>query len=272
MIPVVISWLSLSCGALMLLRPSAITDARNQARGAVKQIRIRVGSQVSRRHESDLAICGRSSDSLAVEKTTTALVGGVAGLALMLICDQLSLGLGSTGGVILPAAGGGLGFFVPDARLIRAAGRRRKSFKFAFSSFLDLVTVLLAGGSGIESAMLIASESGDGHAFEQIRESLTRSQVARTSAWEELARLGRRFQIDEVVEVAGSIELAGRHGARIRETLGARATTLRHRQLSEIEADAAAATERMGMPMVLLFVGFITLVGYPAVAEMLRAW
>lgn len=236
------------------------------------RIRLIVGTQVSRRHESDLAICGRSPDSLAVAKTTAALLGGMSALAASIFGSQLLLGLGPAVGVVLPTAGTAAGYFLPDAQLIRDARRRRKSFKFAFSSFLDLVTVLLAGGSGIESAMLVASESGDGHAFEQIRESLRRSQAARTSVWDELACLGRRFQLDDVVEVAGSLELAGRHGARIRETLVARATTLRNRQLSEIEADAAAATERMGMPMVLLFIGFITLVGYPAVAEMLRSW
>lgn len=272
MIPLAVSWFALSLGVLTVMRPTAVIDMRLRVNRFVTRIRAIIGTQVSRRHESDLAICGRSPDSLAVEKTTSALIGGVVGLALLLVGDRLSFALGPMVGVAIPAVGAGLGFFAPDLRLSREAGRRRRSFKFAFSSFLDLVTVLLAGGSGIESAMLMASESGDGHAFEQIRESLRRSQAARSSAWDELARLGRRFQLDEVVEVAGSVELAGRHGARIRETLVARATTLRHRQLSEIEADAAAATERMGIPMVLLFLGFITLVGYPAVAEMLRGW
>ncbi|NBS00339.1 MAG: type II secretion protein F, partial [Actinobacteria bacterium] len=35
--------------------------------------------------------------------------------------------------------------------------------------------------------------------------------------------------------------------------------------MGEIEAQAQAATERMGIPMVLLFVAFIALIGYPAV-------
>jgi hypothetical protein len=39
---------------------------------------------------------------------------------------------------------------------------------------------------------------------------------------------------------------------------------MRARQLAEIEADANAATERMGLPMVLLFMGFLILLGYPA--------
>jgi hypothetical protein len=34
--------------------------------------------------------------------------------------------------------------------------------------------------------------------------------------------------------------------------------------VAEIEALAQSATERMGVPMMLLFVGFMVLLGYPA--------
>jgi hypothetical protein len=80
-----------------------------------------------------------------------------------------------------------------------------------------------------------------------------------------LAALGERFNLTQVVEVAGSVQLAGEHGARIRSSLSAKAESLRHRQMSEIEAAANSSTERMGVPMVLLFLAFIVLIGYPAV-------
>jgi hypothetical protein len=35
--------------------------------------------------------------------------------------------------------------------------------------------------------------------------------------------------------------------------------------MSEIEATANSSTERMGLPMVMLFLGFLVLIGYPAV-------
>jgi hypothetical protein len=40
---------------------------------------------------------------------------------------------------------------------------------------------------------------------------------------------------------------------------------------SLIEADAQAATERMGLPTVLMFVGFMVLLGYPALQQIVRA-
>ena len=70
----------------------------------------------------------------------------------------------------------------------------------------------------------------------------------------ELARLGELYSLMQIQEIAGSIQLAGEHGARIRSSLAARAESLRYQQMSEVESSANAATERMGMPMVLLLI------------------
>ena len=142
---------------------------------------------------------------------------------------------------------------------------RRRSFLHSFSSFLDLTNILLAGGAGTETALIAAAESGDGWSFEQIRRVLTIAQSTRSSPWVELSRLGDTYALPQIKEIAGSIQLAGEHGARIRTSLAARAESLRYRQMSEVESSANAATERMGLPMVLLFVSFIVLIGYPAV-------
>jgi len=129
--------------------------------------------------------------------------------------------------------------------------------------------VLLAGGAGVETALVAAAEAGDGWAFERLRESVVRARSARRSIWDELARFGARVGIPQIEEVAGSVRLAGEHGARVRLSLAARADSLRQRQMGELEAAAQSATERMGVPMVGLFLAFIVLVGYPAVALVL---
>ena len=72
--------------------------------------------------------------------------------------------------------------------------------------------------------------------------------------------------IEELVELAASIRLAGEEGARIRSSLAAKAAALRGRQMAAIEADAHSASERMGFPTVGMFVGFLALLAYPAVA------
>ena len=45
------------------------------------------------------------------------------------------------------------------------ASERRRNFRHALGSFLDLVVISLAGGGGVESALTDASEIGRGWAF-----------------------------------------------------------------------------------------------------------
>lgn len=155
-------------------------------------------------------------------------------------------------------------WIVPVRRVGISAKIRRSDMDLAIAVYLDLVNVLLAGGAGVETAMLAAASAGDGWSFEQIRLALARAQSARRSYWDSLRELGQRTQVDSLEEVANSVQLAGEHGARIRQSLAAKAHALRARNLARIEHEAEQRTEHMGLPMVMLFLGFILLVGYPA--------
>lgn len=151
------------------------------------------------------------------------------------------------------------------------ARARRSDMDLAVAVFLDLVNVLLAGGAGVETALLAAAGAGDGWSFEQIRLAIARAQSARRSYWDSLRELGEYIGTDSLVEVAHSVQIAGEHGARVRTSLAAKAQALRQRNLARIEYEAEQRTERMGLPMVVLFIGFVLLVGYPAFAGTLGA-
>jgi len=149
------------------------------------------------------------------------------------------------------------------------ARARRAAFVHVLSGYLDLVTVVLAGGAGVETALQAAAEAGDGWAVAELRGALVRARSLRRSPWDEFAALGRALAVPELVELAASVRLAGEQGARIRSSLAARAASLRGHQLARVEADAQSATERMALPTVLLFLGFLVFIGYPAVAQLL---
>jgi Flp pilus assembly protein TadB len=157
------------------------------------------------------------------------------------------------------------------SRLRNMACRLQRNMDLSVAVFLDLINVLLAGGAGIETAMLAAASAGDGWGFEQLRMSMARAQSARRSYWDSLRETGESFGIESLEEVANSVQLAGEHGARIRQSLTAKAASLRIRNLARIEHEAEQRTERMGIPVVLLFIGFILLVGYPAFAGTVSA-
>jgi Flp pilus assembly protein TadB len=160
---------------------------------------------------------------------------------------------------------------VPVKQVATASRVRRSDMDLAVAVYLDLVNVLLAGGAGVETAMLAAAGAGDGFSFEQIRLALVRAQSSRGSYWDSLRELGERTGVESLEDVAHSVQLAGEHGARIRQSLAAKATVLRSKNLARIEYEAEQRTEHMGLPIVLLFLGFILLVGYPAFVGTLGA-
>ena len=160
---------------------------------------------------------------------------------------------------------------VPVKQVATASRMRRSDMDLAVAVYLDLVNVLLAGGAGVETAMLAAAGAGDGFSFEQIRLALVRAQSSRGSYWDSLRELGERTGVESLEDVAHSVQLAGEHGARIRQSLAAKATALRSKNLARIEHEAEQRTEHMGLPIVLLFLGFILLVGYPAFVGTLGA-
>ena len=217
----------------------------------------------------DLAVLGRSPERHLAEKTALALVGLVVvpACAAVLAVGGLTLPLAvPVWAAILLAVGG---FVVPDLGIHTEAEARRRDFRHALSSFLDLVVIALAGGGGVETALADAASIGDGWAYDQLRRSLDDARLARYSPWTALDRLGDRLGVAELGELAASVGLAGTEGAKVRASLQAKAVSLRSHQLAEAETAAQAATERMSLPVVLLFVGFLCFIGYPAIERVM---
>ena len=227
----------------------------------------RLGSRV----EKDLAVMERPVERFVAEKfaTTLALAGIAVAFAVSLRFAGSPLPNAVAFGAALVAAA--VGFVVPDLTLRSQAKARRAGFCNALSSYLDLVNILLAGGAGIETSLEAAAQAGDGWAFTQIRHALLRSRTKRQSPWSSFTELGEAIGVRELAEIAASVQLAGEQGARIKLSLSAKAAALRAHQMARIEADAQAATERMGLPTVLMFVGFMVLLGYPALQQIVRA-
>lgn len=252
-------------GIFLIVRPGVVAQQIAQFRNHLEHGMIWLVRRAQARHRADLAIVGYQASEMVSRKLATMLVAGISSIGLIILLNFWSFGASLSLAIIIFASATTLGFFYPDSQVRAKAKSRRQDFLHAFSSYLDLVNVLLAGGAGTETALIAAAEAGDGWSFSEIRSALTRARSSRRSPWVELTALGTTYDIAELAEVAGSVQLAGEHGARIRLSLSARAESLRNRQMGEIEAEAQSATERMGIPMVLLFVAFIALIGYPAV-------
>ena len=157
------------------------------------------------------------------------------------------------------------GFVYPDLPLADQVAARRREFRHSLSSFLDLVTIIMAGGGGIETALTGAADAGEGWPFEQLRDALRRARLTRRTPWETLAELGEDLGIAELAELAASVSLAGGHGARVKDSLTAKADALRGALAAEMEAASESQTEKMILPVMVMILGLVLFIGYGAV-------
>jgi tight adherence protein C len=224
---------------------------------------------ISKRTRSDLAILGRPPERHLAEKATLGIVGFliVPAFAEILAIGGVSLGwLLPIWVAVLLGVGG---FLVPDLGIRVEADKRRADFRHALGSFLDLVVISLAGGSGVEGALSEAAVIGRGWSFARLRRAIEEARLMRIAPWGPLGRLGEAFGIDELCELAATVALAGTEGSKVRATLAAKAKSIRTHALAEAQANAEAMSERMSLPVVVLFGGFLLFIGYPALAHVL---
>lgn len=213
---------------------------------------LRVLNKPLQRHAYEKSLAAAAGAMLPLFTVAAMTVAGVA--VSPIVALALALGLGA------------VGFVYPDLPLGDAVAKRRQAFRHAFSSYLDLVTILIAGGAGIETALDGAAESSDGWAFVEIRRALRRARFTRRSPWEAFDDLGRELGISELNELAASISLAGDHGARIKQSLTAKADALRTAQSAEIERASESQTEKMIVPVVVMILGLVLFIAFGAVS------
>ena len=214
---------------------------------------------------ADLAICGIDQRESARRSLQWAAGSGASGAATAFV----AFGARPLWIVIAGVAAVVAGLQIEPRSIMRRGADRRRQLDTSLASYLDLVNVLVAGGSGIETALLAASDAGDGWTFDLFRDLLHRSNQAGVPYWEQLHRAGDELGVDSLVETAMTLKLAGQQGARVRRSLAVRAASLRARQMANVEHAANQTTEHMGLPMVMIFLGFVALLGYPALVTTL---
>ena len=244
-------------------------DARTRLGAALVGLYATLGFDL-RSVRRDLRVVRRPIETHMAEKVLVALLGLVLPQA---VAFAARAAYGWEGGVLVPlwaslalAVGG---FFVPDLAVRSQAEERRTTFRHALGSFLDLVVISLAGGGGVESALHDSASIGTGWAYEELQRTLAASRLRRETPWAALARLGEELGVPELRELAASVGLAGTEGARVRSSLVAKASSLRTHELAAAEAAAESASERMNLPIAVLFLGFLVFLGYPAVERII---
>ncbi len=211
----------------------------------------------------DLALLGQDRESFLAAKVSCGLIG--------LVVVPLLTAVAALGGVRLHLAVPAIAtlilavllFFAPDLVTRVNAAERRADFRHALTSYLDLVALERGAGAGPTEALEAASDIGRGWAFRRIGAALAQARQSGAAPWTALAALAAETGIVELADLADIAEVAGHEGARILETLAARAASMRGAALSADRATAGSRSTTMVVPIALLAAGFLLLLIFP---------
>ena len=245
-----------------LHRPRVVTP-RLDRRAAVAG---RLSGRDTPSRRADLAATACSPERYVQNRLAWAgLFAAPAAALLLFTMTGTSVAVGPGVLVVGGIVAAGVGWLYARVDLHSDAERARREFRHSLAAYLELVTILMAGGAGVETAMFDAVDAGQGRALRHVRSALSAAQARREPPWAQLDELGHRLGVPELEELHASMSLAG-DGARVRDSLVAKARGIRLRDLAQIESEAQARSETMVLPVVLMFAGFLLLIGYPALA------
>ena len=217
---------------------------------------------------SDLDVTGITVEDAAIERLRAGVAGVVFGFFGGSITGIVSgaLGLG-----IAALIAGVVGYHLPDMDLRKKAAARRLEFTRTLTAFITLLGSSISGGGGLSTALDDAAAMGQGWVFVHLRNTLDEAKLAGTSPWVALDLLGRHLRVTSLVELAGSLTLAGSSGARVTDTLAARAESARSKEIADIRSEAEAKSSTLGMPVGLMLLAWAVFMGYPAIMNILAS-
>ena len=270
-------------------RIAALDEVRPPVSRAVRQVVDERESELSRRLgralaafcaeqgwqfpslRANLSLIGKSFENYLATKVLLALLGFLAGPVFLLGMSAAGFHVSLVLPVWFGAALAAVFFFLPDLEVKQKADARRRDFRHAIGAFLDLVSMNLSGGRGVPEALMAASEIGSGWALWRIRDALANARISGQTPWQALGMLGDEVRVEELRDLAAALSLVADDGAKVRESLSARAASLRRRELADLEGQAGEKSQSMLVAQMLLCAGFLIFLTYPVVGVLLSA-
>lgn len=248
----------------------AVRSSAGSTRRWWERIAGRLGSGQSLRRAADLSVLGRTPTRHTLDQLGYAVVFATCGLLPGVVAPATGVDVPVLSIVGVAIVFGASGWLYPEVEVRSRARAARRAWAEALTVYVDIVGISLAGGAGVEDALMVASQAGSGPQFEELAATLRAAQTRRRKLWLALDDLGARGDIVPLRELSSAVDLAAESGSRIRETLLAKAGALRIRQLTDAEAEAQKSSETMGIAPALMAVAAVVLIGYPAVARFLE--
>jgi Flp pilus assembly protein TadB len=258
-------------------REAAVPDRGSPSLEKISGLRARIGKALTgfyaargwqqRTNKADLALLDKSFEGFLATKFL--LPAGALVIAPLLAAQSALFGFSIYVPLWLGVLFAVLFFFLPDLQLRQEAASRRRDFRHVVGAFLDLVSMNLSGGRGVHEALMTASQIGDGWALRRIRDSLANARISGKTPWQALGELGEEIDIAELRDLAAALTLVADDGAKIRQSLTARAASMRSRELSDLEGKAGERSQSMLVAQLLFCFAFMVFLSFPAMMRVL---
>lgn len=218
----------------------------------------------SRKLRSELELAGIDAEAFLTRKIRNALIGLLMPTVAQLALVEVKLAVPAVVVLGVGLAFAAVFFMAPDSEVYCAAQRMRGQTRESLDLLLSFTATSMLAGDGIESALDGAAAIGDGAAFERFRDAADAARTSRRPVWACYGELAERLGVAELGELAATVSLAGGEGAKIADSLAAKASSLRGRRNAERAAANINATERMYAPVAVMLLGFLMLLVFPS--------
>jgi len=175
--------------------------------------------------------------------------------------------------LLLAVAGAGAGLSLPGSFLRSKARKRREAITDALPDALDLLTVCVEAGLGINSAFLRIAEEFrlSSPTLSEEFDVVNREMVAGKPRMEALRALADRTGVEDVKSLVAMLIQTERLGTSLAQSLRVHSDSLRIRRRQRAEEAAAKTTIKLVFPLVfLLFPALFIVILGPGVLQVLH--
>lgn len=206
------------------------------------------------------------ADFLGLKTLFGIVFGFIAGALTYMARPDFSLLI--VAGVAL--AFGFVGFMIPNVWLSGRVRKRKKEIQRSLPDALDMLTICVGAGIGLDGAMQRVSEAWDNALCEEFTRLLTEVKLGRMRI-EALESMAKRTEVDEISSFVTALVLADKLGVSISHTLRLQAEQMRTLRRQKAEEAAREASIKMLFPLVfLIFPAMFAVLLGPAVPLLLE--
>jgi tight adherence protein C len=163
-----------------------------------------------------------------------------------------------------------LGFTLPNYWLMMRISRRQTDILRGLPDALDMMSICVNAGLGLQGAMQAVCENWDNALVEEFTRVLAEIRLGR-SALEAMESMGKRTGVKEMISFVLSLTLAHKLGISIAKVLPIQAEQMRVARRQKAEETARQAAIKMLFPLVfLIFPAMFAVILGPAVPQLLE--